>query len=125
MMRECRLVWTEAAMPEAINWRRGLGGGETQPQIYECDDGEEWVLKLPGNCHGTSGLCADWVGTALACLLGVPVVECSVVAVSDLALSTLPETASAREWARSGLAFGSRYMRDSEDVHSDNAPLDY
>jgi len=67
-----------------------LSGGETQPQVFECDDDRDWVLKLPGNPHLNAGLVADWVGTALATLAGVSTLEADFVEVSAAALSTVP-----------------------------------
>lgn len=103
-------------MLRARNWRRALGGGETQPQVFECSDDQEWVVKLPGNPHGVSGLCADWLGTMIAALVDVPVIECSLVEVVDDALATMPRGSTARAWAQPGVAFGSRYVIDSKNV---------
>jgi hypothetical protein len=103
-------------MLRARNWRLSLRGGETQPQVFECSDGEDWVLKLPGNPHLATGLCADWIGTVLAQRAGVPVIECNLVEVDELALSTMRLDTPAHSWATSGIAFGSRYLRDAKDV---------
>ena len=101
----------------ALNWRRAMGGGETKPQVFECDDGNDWVLKLPGNPHlGAAGLCADWIGTALAAECGVPVLECALVEVTPTALATMPDDNVATPWAAPGTAFGSRFLAEAVSV---------
>lgn len=97
----------------ARNHRLELKGGESRPQVFGCSDDSEWVLKLMGNPQGSASMAADWVGSVLATMVGVPVPEPSIVEVSENALRTAPD--SVREWAQPGPAFGSRYV-----VQNDN-----
>jgi hypothetical protein len=108
-MGEARLV--------ALNFRKELGGGETLPHVFECSDGRDWVVKLPGNPHGVSGLCGDWIGTVLASTLGIHMPEASPVIVSQAALSTLPVGRPASDWATPGVGYATVYM-DTYDVTS-------
>jgi len=89
----------------ARNHRRDLKEWESRPQLFQCSDGAEWVLKLMGNNLGSASLATDWVGSALATMIGVPTPEPNIVEVSGDALRTAPE--SVQEWARPGPAFGS------------------
>jgi len=94
-------------LTRAQNFRRKLVGGQTQPLVFECDDGQDWVLKLMGNPHlGTAGLCAEWIGSCLAKLVDVPVLECDLVEVDEQALSTIPRSSPVHNWAKPGPAFG-------------------
>jgi hypothetical protein len=98
----------------ARNFRLALTGGQTQPAVFECDDDREWVLKLMGNPHlGTVALCADWVGTCLAKLADVPVLDCDLVDVDEQALSTLPAESPMRSWTRPGPAFGTIWLEEA------------
>lgn len=63
-----------------------------------------------------AGLCADWVGTKLAGMVGVRVIECTLVRVSLEALLTMPTESEGRLWARVGMAFGSLYLVESTNV---------
>jgi hypothetical protein len=99
-------------MVRAVNWRMALPGGETRPQVFECDDGQEWVLKLPGNPHGgLGGLCADWIGTVIASRVGVSVLPCELVEVDQDAVNGMPAGSEPRRWARPGVAFATRYVK--------------
>jgi hypothetical protein len=98
----------------ARNWRLSLGGGQTEPQLFQCSDGRDWVLKLQGNPHmDVVGLCADWVGTCLAGMARVPTVQCELVHVSPDALWTMRKL----EWSpRPGTAFGSLFAIQADAV---------
>ena len=93
---------------EARNHRLGFTGGDSRPQLFECSDEEEWVLKLMGNAQGTITLAADWIGSALSLLIGVPTPESSIINVTADALRTAPS--SVQEWAAPGPAFGSLFV---------------
>ncbi len=96
-------------MLRAMNHLRSLSGGQTLPQLFQCDDGQAWVLKLVGNHMGQRTLAVDWVGHCVAALLNVPIVEPSIVLVAQEALDTAPD--DVRAWARPGAAFGTRFLR--------------
>ena len=102
-------AWTAPPVLDARTWLQQLRGGQTRPQLFLCADRERWVLKFAGNPHGgATALVADYLGSALAWRLGVPVFECALVQVSEIALSTAPH--EVQSWARPGIAFGSRYQ---------------
>lgn len=99
---------------EARNYRRSYSGGDSKPQLFQCSDGSEWVLKLIGNPQGVRPLAADWVGSVIAAQLGIPIPEPKIVDVGAEALSTAPE--DIRLWAKPGPAFGSKLVRESINV---------
>jgi hypothetical protein len=106
-----------AELLRARAWRKGLEGGETKPQIFECEDDDEWVLKLPDNPHqGRRALCADWIGTLIARALGLPVLECQMVELDAGALSTVQLADPIRAWAQPGVCFGSKFLRSASPV---------
>ncbi len=98
----------------ALNHRRELRGGDSKPQVFECSDARDWVLKLLGNPLGPTSLVADWVGTAIGRLIAVPVPECSIATVSKEAIETAPE--GVQEWALPGPALATEYVTQSSNV---------
>ncbi len=58
---------------------------------------------------GVRTLAVDWVGHCLAAQLDVPIVEPSLVSVPQEALDTAPD--SVRQWAKPGVAFGTKFLR--------------
>lgn len=98
----------------ALNHRKRFEGGDTKPQVFVCDDGAEWVLKLLGNRHGTLQLAGDWLGTSLGCLVGAPVLTPNIVAVTTDAIETLPD--DIRAWALPGPAFATEYLGPSAGI---------
>ncbi|MBI3970935.1 MAG: hypothetical protein HY332_06570 [Chloroflexi bacterium] len=92
-----------------------LGEGKTLPQVFQCDDGRFWVLKLPGSPGAAPWeLCADWIGTALAGMAKAPVLECGLVQVGLDAIWTLPDGPA--QWAKPGTAFGTVFLEQARPV---------
>src|SRR3989304_6709326 len=115
-------------MVSARNHLHELSGGQSAPQVFQCDDDDYWVLKLLGNPLGRSVLVADWVGALLAHNLKVPTPRVEVVNVSDAALATAPS--HIQRWARPGPAFGSKWLQQAKTVSGivelegvENAPV--
>lgn len=99
--------------PEATNHLYDLRSGLSRPQVFECSDGIDRVVKIPGLCDPSS-LASDWMGSLLAVSLDVLVPAPSIVTVTPAAIRTLP-IAFASE-ARQGLAFGNSYIRRAANV---------
>lgn len=93
----------------AINHVRLLGGGQSEPHLFTCDDGQDWVLKLPNNPQG-SQLGNDYLGSLLARQFQLPVPEPAVVDVDQAALAGMDVVPS---WAVPGAALGSLYLRSA------------
>jgi hypothetical protein len=91
----------------AINHLGFLGGGQSEPHLFSCDDDRVWVLKLPGNPQAVQ-LGQDFLGLCVAELMGVHVPESSVVEVDISAISTM---SSPPAWLRPGLALGTVYVQ--------------
>ena len=92
-----------------------LGEGKTRPQVFECSDGQYWVLKLKGLPQvALWELAADWIGSSLARLAMVPSVECALVEVGFVAITTLPDELAKR--AHAGSAYGSSYLAQARPV---------
>lgn len=98
----------------AINHIRFLGGGQSEPHLFTCDDERVWVLKLPGNPQA-SVLGHDLVGLRLAALLQVPAVHGEVVEVDAAALASMRIRPP---WAVPGLALGTLYVENTMPFHA-------
>lgn len=98
---------------------RLLGGGQSEPHLFTCDDGQSWVLKLPNNPQG-SQLGTDYLGSLLARQFQLPVPEPAVVDVDQAALDSMDAVPL---WAVPGLALGSLYLRSAAGFSPNAAAL--
>lgn len=96
----------------AANHLGVLGGGQSEPHLFADENGEVWVVKLPGNPF-ESQLGTDYLGLQLAPFLGVPVPESRPITVDEESLATMQARPS---WAREGLGLATRYFRGVENV---------
>ncbi len=91
------------------------------PQVFECDDGLDRVVKIEGLATGAS-LASDWVGSMLAVHLDVLTPAPSLVEASAVALGQLPPELAAR--SRPGTCYSNAYIRSAMTVHGVQAIVD-
>lgn len=97
---------------QAVGWLRSVRGG-SQPQVYLCDDGAEYVVKHANNPQCRRVLANEWIATRLAAWLGLPVPELAIV---DVSPETIAKSEARFRLGRSsarpeaGLCFGSRIL---------------
>ncbi len=103
----------------AINHVRRLGGGQSEPHLFTCDDADVWVLKLPGNPQSVQ-LGQDFLGLLLARQCGIAVPDPAVVEVSGEVLVTMDDKPA---WAVGGIALGTRYIANTTGFSPNSATL--
>ena len=57
----------------AVRYIGSMGKGLTKPQLFECDDGNHYVIKLKENPVGTKVLVNELIANRIGNLLGLPV----------------------------------------------------
>lgn len=100
-------------LPSATNHLFNLGTGLSRPQVFECSDDIDRVVKLRGLCDDSS-LASDWMGALLAVDLNILTPSPSLVQVGDDAIRTMP--AELAETAKPGLAYGNSYILQASNV---------
>lgn len=112
----------------AVQHVRRMRGG-SQSQLMSCSDGEYYVVKFQNNPQGVRILANEFLATALAERLGLPVARAGVVIVSeDLTTYTdemFIELARGRIPLRPGLCFGSRYQRGAKTPNQQTSVVAY
>lgn len=84
--------------------------------LFECSDGQMWVIKLATNPHQRiQALVGDWIGTCLAIHLKLPTLEPTIVRVEQAAIDTIRDS-DVRVWARPCHAFATRYLEETSQI---------
>jgi hypothetical protein len=96
----------------ALRHIRSFADSAMQAQLYECSDGHQYVLKLPGNNQGVRCIFNDFMGTQLGKRLGLPVLESSFVHVIPELLPD-PNLYSDTTNLKNGEAWGTRFLSNS------------
>ncbi|HVJ17889.1 MAG TPA: HipA family kinase [Polyangiaceae bacterium] len=88
-----------------------LQGGSSRPLLVESDAGR-FVLKLVGGPEGPRALAAEWIGTSIAALAGLPTLELVALEL-DPALAVAFIDSELREFTErgAGLCLGVRELR--------------
>lgn len=60
-------------MLHAVRYFGSMGKGLTNPQLFQCDDGNNYVIKLKENPAGTKVLINELIANRIGNLLGLPV----------------------------------------------------
>jgi hypothetical protein len=95
---------------KAVQFARKLVGG-SQPRVFLCSDGREYVVKFQNNPQGRRILVNELLGTLLARELGLPVAEFAIVEVSrELASDLWISHPNYSEPCLPGLCFGSHIV---------------
>ena len=93
---------------------RHLHGG-SQSVLLMGDDGRNYITKFTGNPQGSNVLANEWIGTALARAVGLPVANSAMVQVSKTFLERNQDIAfhlgNGIVQAQPGLQFGSQMVR--------------
>ena len=100
-------------MPHTTNHWLDLNSGMTRPQVFECSDGVDRVVKMLDLCTASS-LASDWMGCLLAAHLEILTPTPSIVTVDEMSIATMPE--AIRRTAKPGIAFGTTYIRLADPV---------
>jgi hypothetical protein len=105
--------WPEIAKVKAITHIRRMNGG-SHAHMCACSDGQNYIVKIQNNPHGSRTLANELFGTLLAHYMGLPVPAPAIVDVTeDLILGPPSRTlryASGAKLGVQGLCFGSRYL---------------
>lgn len=87
--------------------------GASQPQLFRCENGEEYVVKFRNNPQHARILANEMLASRLALLIGLPVPPPAFIDVPAELVAGNPllefEIGARRERCASGLQFGSRY----------------
>jgi hypothetical protein len=102
-----------ASFPRITNHLHDVGSGMSFPQVCECSDDIDRVVKLPGVCAFGS-LASDWVGSLLAVQLGILTPAPSLCVIDEGARATM--TVAIRAKAEVGLAFGTNHIVPATNV---------
>jgi hypothetical protein len=88
-----------------------LPGGSSRPLLVETESGR-FVLKLVGGPEGPRALAAEWIGTGVAALVGLPTLELVALELDPALARDLDDT-ELREFAErgAGLCLGVRELR--------------
>lgn len=65
--------------------------GETKPQLFECNDGKQYVVKFMTNPVGKKALVHEYIANELAKYLGLPVAAGQVIHFSRELITDTPE----------------------------------
>jgi hypothetical protein len=94
--------------------------GGAQPQLMRCSDGGYYVVKFLDNPQHPRVLVNEWLASALALRLGLPVPPTAVVNVSEELVARsgdlVIQLARGRTKLQPGLQFGSRYPGDPLEI---------
>ncbi len=98
----------------AVKWFRKMKGGAHSHLLW-CSDEELYVVKFLNNPQTPRVLLAEYLGTKLAAMLGLPVPECAFVEVPKDLIESTPELTILGEGGEmvpcvSGTQFGSRLI---------------
>ncbi len=107
------VVLLPTSSPRITNHLYDLRNGMSLPQVCECSDGTDRVVKLQGLC-ALSSLASDWVGSLLAVRLEILTPAPELCIVDEAAVATMPT--SIRSKCKSGLALGTTYITPSVNV---------
>ena len=99
--------------PVAINHLLDLKTGNSRPQVFECDDGIDRVVKFPGVTAAAS-LASDWIGSLLAGHLDILTPRPALIDVTYSAVAQLPDNIRGR--AVPGTAYSNTYIRPASGV---------
>lgn len=98
---------------EAVSFIRHLRGG-SQSALIQGNDGQLYRAKFYKNPQGPNLLANEWIGTALASSVGLPVAPSVMIRISDQFLEQYPELhfqyADRVERLDPGIHFGSLYL---------------
>ncbi|WP_174733257.1 HipA family kinase [Mesobacillus harenae] len=78
-------------MIKAVKYMGALKRGETKPHLFECEDGNLYVVKLMSNPVGKMILVHEHIANGLAKYLGLPVAEGKVIYLSRDLIDRTPE----------------------------------
>jgi hypothetical protein len=74
----------------ALRHLRPMGQGRTLPQLFYCDDGYRYVVKLMNNEQGPGVLANEYIAFRLAKLLNLPAAEYKIVNISSELVDVFP-----------------------------------
>lgn len=102
-----------------VKFLRKMRGG-AQSSLLQVEDGNYYIVKLPGNPQGLEVLFNEAFGAVIMRFLGLPVPDWGVIALADEFIDQNPEmwietTTSGRKRPEAGLCFGSRLVLTSRD----------
>jgi hypothetical protein len=96
--------------------RRMRGGA--QSHLMKCEDGNHYVVKFQNNPQHRRVLANEVIATKLAALVGLPVPETNIIAVSDWLVEHTQElrlmNGGCSERCEAGLQFGAKFVIDPE-----------
>lgn len=92
---------------QAVQYVRPMSGGWSEPLLFKCDDGQNYVVKLMNNPDGPGTLANEWIASRLGPLLGLPMAQTRIVRITRDLLETYPMLKSMGIPA--GLHIGSLY----------------
>lgn len=91
---------------EIIEVQNKLGNGSTIPYVVWCNDGNRYVVKFPGNPQGTKSLTNEYIASRMAKLLGLPIMDFSLIKVKK---ENYSDDMKQEMDSISGTAFGTIY----------------
>ncbi|MCC7364707.1 MAG: hypothetical protein IT303_10070 [Dehalococcoidia bacterium] len=100
-------------IPEAVNHLYDLGSGLSRPQVFECSDGIDRVVKMR-RLSTYEGMASDWVGGLLAVELGVAAPFPSLLTVTASAIETMPPALAIE--AEPGIAYSNTYFSAASTI---------
>ncbi len=110
--RGARTRSLDAPIVRAVEFVRRMRGG-SQPHLFRCEDGENYVVKFRNNPQHVRILANEMLAGRLALLIGLPVARPAFVQVPAALIEGSPglelEIGSRRERCLPGLQFGSRF----------------
>ena len=102
-----------AGTTETRNHLYDLGIGMSRPQVFECNDGVDRVVKVPGLCS-LAALTSDWLGALLAVHLGLLTPAPALVTVTRESIRSMPPELGRA--ALPGVGFGTTYITSAQPV---------
>ncbi|NEU32290.1 hypothetical protein GN156_16185 [bacterium LRH843] len=97
---------------------KSIGFGDTNPQLFTCDDGKDYVVKLIKNPVDIHVLSNELIAYRLGALFDLPIAKGEIIHITDefIRSNKLPEAMN----ATAGPHFGSLYIKNAEHSTSTN-----
>jgi hypothetical protein len=102
----------------AVQYVSAMQEGWSKPQLFRCDDGNEYVVKLMNNPQGLRVLPNEMISYRLGRLLHLPVGECTVVHISEELINISPSLRDMQ--VKAGPHLGSLYYKKAKVLQEAN-----
>jgi hypothetical protein len=93
---------------KATRFVKAMETGWTRPYLFECDDGNKYVIKFMSNPKGVCGLAKELIACRLGRLLDLPIVYGTVIYITKDIIDRYPILK--KEHVKPGPHFGSRFL---------------